>query len=165
LSDYRISPGDVLQVFVWRNPELTVTAPVRPDGKISTPLVDDIQASGRTPTELATEIEAVLGEFVRTPEVNIIVSAQGPANQIRVVGEVVAPQSVPHRQGIHMLDILVAVGGLNDFAAGNRSKVLRTIDGNAVECSVRLEDLIKGDVSQDIPLFAGDAVVVPQSRF
>jgi polysaccharide biosynthesis/export protein len=165
VGDYRISPGDVLQVFVWRNPELTVTVPVRPDGRISTPLVDDIQASGKTPAELSTEIEAVLGELVRTPEVNIIVSAQGPGNQIRVVGEVVAPQSVPHREGIHLLDVLVAVGGLNEFAAGNRSKILRTVDGASVECEVRINDLMQGEVSQDVALFPGDAVVVPEARF
>lgn len=165
LTEYRISPGDVLQVFVWRNPELSVTVPVRPDGRISIPLVDDMQAAGKTPTELAQEVEGVLGQYLRTPEVNIIVSAQGPANQIRVVGEVVAPQSIPHRDGIRLLDVLVAVGGLNEFAAGNRSKIIRTINGRSVECEVRLEDLIRGDISQDVPLFAGDAVVVPESRF
>jgi len=165
-TDYIIGAGDSLQIFVWRNPDLTTNVPVRPDGKISIPLVEDMQAVGKTPTELARDIEAVFAEYLRTPKVNIIVASQGAANQIQVVGNVNNPQSLPYRAGIKLLDVVVAVGGLDDFAAGNRSKIIRQTDGDSVECPVRVADLMrKGDLTQNIRIYPGDVLIVPAARF
>lgn len=166
-TEYRIGPGDALQVFVWRNPELTVTVPVRPDGKISTPLVEDMVAVGKSPSQLASDIEKVLAEYVRSPKVNIIVTAPVSVfSQVRVVGQVDKPQSVPFREGLTVMDALLAAGGLSEFAAGNRAKVVRTENGKEKEIRVRLYDLLnKGDMKQNVALRPGDVIVVPQSRF
>jgi polysaccharide biosynthesis/export protein len=163
--DYVIGPGDVLQVFVWRNPELSVTVPVRPDGRVSTPLVEDMVAVGKTPSTLARDIEKVLAEYIRSPQVNIIVTTPvGTLSQVKAVGQVKAPQGVPFREGMRVLDLLLAAGGMTDFAAGNRAKIIRTVEGKASEVRVRLADLInKGDMSQNLPLKAGDVLVVPES--
>ncbi len=165
-TDYVIGAGDALEIFVWRNPDLTTKVPVRPDGRISIPLVEDMQAVGKTPTELARDIEAVFAEYLRTPKVNIIVATQGAANQIQVVGNVANPQSLPYRTGIKLLDVVVAVGGLDDFAAGNRAKIIRQVDGDSVECHVRVADLMrKGDLTQNIRIYPGDVLIVPAARF
>ncbi len=165
-ADYVIGAGDSLEIFVWRNPDLTTNVPVRPDGRISIPLVEDMQAVGKTPTELARDIEAVFAEYLRTPKVNIIVATQGAANQIQVVGNVASPQSLPYRAGLKLLDVVVAVGGLDDFAAGNRAKIIREVDGNSVECPVRVADLMrKGDLTQNIRIYPGDVLIVPAARF
>lgn len=165
--DYVIGPGDTLNVFVWRNPELTVTVPVRPDGKVSTPLVEDMVAVGKTPAELARDIEAVLAEYVKQPQVNIIV--QNPVSrysQVRVVGQVVRPSPVPYREGMTVLDAILEVGGLTPFAAGNRAKVVRTVDGQQQEIKVKVDDLVnKGDLSHNVALRPGDVLLVPESRF
>jgi polysaccharide biosynthesis/export protein len=163
--DYVIGPGDVLQVFVWRNPELSVSVPVRPDGRVSTPLVEDMVAVGKTPSTLARDIEKVLAEYIRSPQVNIIVTTPvGTLSQVKAVGQVRAPQGVPFREGMRVLDLLLAAGGMTDFAAGNRAKIIRTVEGKASEVRVRLADLInKGDMSQNLPLKAGDVLVVPES--
>lgn len=165
MEDYKIGPGDNLEVVVWRNSELSVTVPVRPDGKISTPLVDDVMASGREPSELAAEIERVLSEYLRSPKVSIIVTSQGAANQIQVVGEVAVPQSLSYREGLRVLDLVVAVGGMTEFAAGNRANIVRMIGDEQIECRVKLKSLVSGDMSQNIPVFPGDVLVVPQTRF
>lgn len=162
--EYKISAGDNLEIFVWRNPELSTAVPVRPDGRISIPLIEDMVASNRTPTQLARDMEVVLQEYLRNPKVNIIVASQGAANNIQVVGEVTTPQAVPFREGIRLLDIIVEVGGLTDFAAGNRSIVSREVDGQRNECVVAVTHLLSGDMSQNIKLYPGDVVVVPQSR-
>ncbi len=165
-TDYVIGAGDALEIFVWRNPDLTTKVPVRPDGRISIPLVDDMQAVGKTPTELARDIEAVFAEYLRTPKVNIIVATQGAANQIQVVGNVASPQALPYRAGIKLLDVVVAVGGLDDFAAGNRAKIIRQVGGDSVECPVRVADLMrKGDLTQNIRIYPGDVLIVPAARF
>lgn len=166
-SEYIIGPGDTLQVFVWRNPDLSVTVPVRPDGKISTPLVEDMLAVGKTPTSLARDIEKVLSEYVRTPEVNIIVTQAASAfNQVKVIGQVQKPASVPYREGMTVLDALLAVGGLSTFAAGDRGKLVRNINGKETEIRVKLDKLVNsGDMSQNLPLRPGDVLVVPQTRF
>lgn len=166
-SQYIIGPGDTLQVFVWRNPDLSVTVPVRPDGKISTPLVEDMPAVGKTPTTLARDIEKVLSEYVRSPEVNIIVTQPANAfNQVRVIGQVQKPAAVPYREGMTVLDALLAVGGLSTFAAGDRGKLVRSVDGKETEIRVKLDKLVNsGDMSQNLPLRPGDVLVVPQSRF
>lgn len=165
-TDYIIGAGDSLEIFVWRNPDLTTNVPVRPDGRISIPLVEDMQAVGKTPTELARDIEAVFAEYLRTPKVNIIVATQGAANQIQVVGNVASPQALPYRAGIKLLDVVVAVGGLDDFAAGNRAKIIRQVAGDSVECPVRVADLMrKGDLTQNIRIYPGDVLIVPAARF
>jgi polysaccharide biosynthesis/export protein len=166
-GEYIIGPGDTLQVFVWRNPDLSVTVPVRPDGKISTPLVEDMPAVGKTPTRLARDIEKVLSEYVRSPEVNIIVTQPANAfNQVKVIGQVQKPAAIPYREGMTVLDALLAVGGLGTFAAGNRSHLVRTVDGKQTEIRLKLDALLnKGDMSQNLPLRPGDVLVVPESRF
>jgi polysaccharide export outer membrane protein len=166
-STYVIGPGDVLQVFVWRQPELSVSVPVRPDGKVSTPLVEDIVAVGKTPSQLAREMEKVLAEYVRSPQVNVIVSTPASTlSQVKIIGQVAKPQAVPYRQGITALDVVLAVGGLAQFAAGNRAKVVRTENGKQREIRLKLDDLVnKGDMRQNILLQPGDVLVVPESRF
>jgi polysaccharide export outer membrane protein len=166
-SSYVIGPGDDLQVFVWRNPELTTSVPVRPDGKISTPLVEDMVAVGKTPTQLARDIEKVLGEFIRSPQVSIIVTApKSVFSQVRVVGQVRQPQPIPYRSGMTVMDVVLATGGLGEFAAGNRAKLVRRQDGHDVEIKVRLQDLLeKGDMSQNKEVQPGDVLVVPESRW
>jgi polysaccharide export outer membrane protein len=166
-SEYIIGPGDSLQVFIWRNAELSATVPVRPDGKISTPLVEDMVAVGKTPSTLARDIEAVLSEYIRSPQVNVIVTnAVSTFSQVRVLGQVTTPQAVPYREGMTVLDAVLAVGGLGEFAAGNRGKIVRVEGGKQREIKVRIGDLVnKGDVSQNLPLKPGDVLVVPESRF
>ena len=166
-SDYIIGPGDTLQVFVWRNPELSTSVPVRPDGKISTPLVEDMVAVGKTPSELARDIETVLGEYIRSPQVNVILSqAVSTFSQVKVIGQVAQPQSIPYREGMKVLDAVLAAGGLGPFASGNRAKVVRTEDGKQRELKVKLADLVnKGDLSQNLELRPGDVIVVPESMF
>lgn len=164
--NYVIGPGDTVQVFVWRNPELSVTVPVRPDGKISTPLVEDMVAVGKTSSQLAREIEKVLAEYVRSPQVNIIVTNPvSTFSQVKVIGQVTNPQSVPYREGLTALDAVLAVGGLTQFAAGNRAKIVRKNDaGKTVEIKVRLEALVrKGKMKENVDLKPGDVIIVPES--
>lgn len=166
-KSYIIGPGDVVRVFVWRNPELTVQLPVRPDGKISTPLVDDVVAVGKTPTQLAREIETVLAEFIRSPTVNVIVVEPASAfSQVKIVGQVLKPQAVAYRQGLSVFDAVLAVGGMTPFAAGNRAKIVRKTDGKTVEIKVRLNDLVgKGDMRENHDLQPGDVLIIPESSF
>lgn len=166
-NSYLIGPGDMLQVFVWRNPELSASIPVRPDGKISTPLVENLVAIGKTPSQLAREMETVLSEYVRSPTVNIIVTTPVSVfSQVKAIGQVKLPQALAYREGMKVLDLVLAVGGLADFASGNRAKIVRTVDGKQVELRVRLEDLVnKGDMNQNLPLKPGDVLVVPESLF
>jgi polysaccharide export outer membrane protein len=164
--DYVIGPGDTLDVFVWRNDDLSTNVPVRPDGRISMPLVEDMLAVGKTPSALARDIEGVLGEFIREPTVNIIVRTTGGSSGVQVVGSVGTPQSVPYREGMRVLDAIVTAGGLTEFAAGNRATIVRTAGQGAVECRVRLTSLINdGDISQNVQLRPGDVVIVPESNF
>lgn len=166
-DDYIIGPGDSLQIFVWRNPELSVTIPVRPDGKISTPLVENMVAVGKSPSKLARDIEVVLAEFVRSPQVNVIVGdAASTYSQVKVVGQVRTPQALPYREGLRVLDIVLASGGLTDFASPNRARIVRLVDGKSVETRVKLGDLLNdGDLAQNLELKPGDVLIVPQSRF
>ena len=166
-ADYVIGPGDVLQVFVWRTPELTATVPVRPDGRISTPLVEDMLAVGKTPSGLARDIEKVLGEYVRSPQVNVIVTQPaGSLGQIKVIGQVARPGAMPYRKGMTVLDVLLAVGGINQYAAPNRARIVRSEGGRQTEIRVRLGELANdGDMRQNIELRPGDVLVVPESRF
>jgi len=167
-TDYTIGPGDTLKVFVWRHDDLSATVPVRPDGRISTPLVEDMQAAGKTPTQLARDVEGVLKEFIRTPTVNIIVEkfVGTFGEQIRVVGQAANPQALPYRDGMTLLDVMIAVGGLGEFAAGNRAKLIRKVDGKQTEIKVRVDDLLNdGDISQNVAVRPGDVVIIPEARF
>ncbi len=167
-NEYVIGPGDTLQIYVWRNPELTATVPVRPDGKISTPLNEDMVAVGKTPSQLARAIEKVLSEYVRAPTVNVIVTVPvGTYSQIQVIGQVTKPGSLPYRAGMRVLDAVLAVGGLTQFASGNRAKVVRTKEnGQKEELRVKLDSLVnKGDMNQNLELRPGDVLVVPESMF
>ena len=167
-DEYQIGPGDALEIFVWDHADLSTNVTVRPDGQISTPLVEDLQAAGRTPTQLARDIEGVLGEYVRSPVVTVIMqSFQGRADQlIRVVGQAVAPQSLQYRQGMTVLDVMIAVGGLSEFAAGNRSKLVRSVNGERTEIRVRLDDLLNdGDIEQNVRVLPGDVIIIPESFF
>ena len=166
-ADYLIGPGDTLEVFVWRNPDLTVTVPVRPDGKISTPLVEDMVAVGKTPTILARDIEKALAVYVKSPQVNVIVTVPASAfSQVKVIGQVVHPQALPFRSGMTVLDAVLAVGGLSQFAAGNRAHLVRSVNGKSQELKVKLEALVNnGDMTQNLTLQPGDVLVVPETRF
>ena len=165
--DYRIGPGDNLQIYVWQNPDLSVTVPVRQDGKVSTPLVEDMLAAGKTASDLARDIEKVLSEYVRSPKVNVFVlNAVSALSQVKVTGQVKNPEALPFHEGMTVLDAILAVGGVTDFAAGNRAKVVRTADGKVQEIKIRLDRLLeKGDMSQNIALRPGDVLLIPQSRF
>jgi len=155
-------------VFVWRNPEVSGSFPVRPDGKMTMNLVEDIQASGKTPSQLARDIEKALAKYIQEPIVTVIVAGGiGPFDQqIRVVGEAAKPQALNYREKMSLLDLMIAVGGLTDFAAGNKAYILRTVDGKQERLGVRLEDLLKGgDVSANVAMRPGDVLVVPESLF
>lgn len=167
--DYRylIGTGDSVSVIVWRNPELSMGVAVRPDGRLTMPLVEDLPALGRTPTELARDIERELAKFIRDPVVTVIVAgAFGPfSEQIRIIGEASRPQAIPYRQDMTILDVMIQVGGLTDFADGNRAVLVRGADKNKVY-SVRLSDLIKrGDITANVDVKPGDILIIPQSWF
>jgi len=166
-SDYIIGPGDTLQVFVWRNPELSVTVPVRPDGRISTPLVENMVAVGKTSPQLARDMEGVLSEYVRSPKVNIIVTTAASAfSLVKVVGQVQHPQALPYPEGMTVLDAILAVGGLTQFASGNRARIVRVENGQETTIHAKVGDLVNcGDVRENVPLKPGDVLVVPQSIF
>lgn len=168
-SHYLIGPGDNLRVFVWRHPDISVEeVPVRPDGKISTPLVEDMVAAGKTPTQLARDIEKVLSKHLRTPAVTIIITSfVGTFGaQVRVVGQAANPQALSYRDKLTLLDVMIEVGGLAEFAAGNRAKIVRRTGGKETVINVRLEDLIrKGDIGANVVMRPGDIVIIPQSRF
>jgi polysaccharide export outer membrane protein len=167
-SEYRIGPGDSLQIFVWSHPELSVTLPVRPDGMVSTPLIEDIHAAGKTPTQLAREMEIALSEYVRTPTVNVIVQnfVGAYGDQVRVVGQATKPQSIPYRANLTLLDVIIAVGGLSEFAAGNRAVLVRQEGGQQLRTTVRLRDLLEeGDISANMLMRPGDVLIIPESRF
>jgi polysaccharide export outer membrane protein len=167
--DYRylVGPGDVVNIVVFRNPELSMTVPVRPDGKIAAPLVDDLPAIGKDSTTLARDIEKALSKYIRDPVVTVVVTNfVGPySEQIRVVGEAAKPQVLSYKQRMTLLDVMIAVGGVTDFADGNAASILRTSEGNK-QYSVRIKDLLKrGDVSANVEMKPGDVVIIPQSWF
>jgi polysaccharide biosynthesis/export protein len=168
--DYKIGPLDTIQIFVWQSPEFSVTVPVRPDGRISTPLIEDLEATGRTPTQLARDIEEKLKVYVQDPLVTVIVSGfAGPFDQqVRVVGEALQPRAIPYRANMTMLDVMIEVGGLTEFASGNRAVLARggTGVGNQTTFNVRLDDLLRdGDIRANVPVLPGDVVIIPQSWF
>jgi len=166
-NDYIIGTGDVLKIQVLRNPDLNAEVPVRPDGKISTPLVNDVVAVGKSPTQLARDMEKVLGEFVRAPTVSVIVSrSTGDQGKVKVVGQAVAPKAVPYRNGMTVMDLVIEVGGLSQFAAGNRAKIIRLNSSGTQEIHVHLNDLFnKGKISENVMLRPGDILVIPETLF
>lgn len=166
--DYLIGPGDTVNVVVWRNPEVSMVIQVRPDGKITTPLVEDIVAGGKTSTQLARDIEKALAKFIQQPVVTVIITGfSGPfEEQIRVIGQAAKPQALPYRQGMSLMDVMIAVGGITEFASGNKANIIRIVDGKQQKLNVKLDDLIKdGDISANVPVQPGDVLVIPQSFF
>lgn len=166
--DYLIGPGDNIQIFVWGSPELSVQVPVRPDGHVSTPLVEDLMASGRTPTQLARDIEKALEPYIKDTVVTVMVNQfAGPySQQIRVIGEATRPQALPYREHMTVLDVMIAVGGLTQFAAGNKATIVREADGVRQQLRVRLDDLVKdGDIGANVEMLPGDILIVPESWF
>ena len=156
-----------MNIIVWRNPELSLSVPVRPDGRITTPLVEDLEALGKNPTTLARDIEKALAKYIRDPVVTVIVNNfVGPSSeQVRVLGEAAKPQILPYRQSMSALDVMIAVGGLTDFADGNRATIVRAADGGKIY-TVRLKDLVRrGDISANVDMKPGDVLIIPQSWF
>ena len=170
---YIVGPGDNINIIVWRNPEISMSVPVRPDGKFSTPLIDELVAQGKTSVEISREIEKKLEKYVRDPVVTVIVTSfVGPYDQqIRVIGEAAKPQAIPYKQYMTLLDVMIAVGGLTDFADGNGATILRTSDGGkdgfgGKQLSVRLRDLVRrGDISANVEVKPGDILIIPQGWF
>jgi polysaccharide export outer membrane protein len=168
-ADYKyvIGPGDTLSIQVWRNPELSSTVPVRPDGKVTAPLIEDLVAIGKNPTDLAREIEEKLKKYIQDPVVTVIVTGfVGPTSeQIRIVGSATRPAALPYRQSMTVLDAMIAVGGITEFASGNRAVLVRASEGNK-QYTLRLKDLLqRGDVSANVDLRPGDIVIIPESFF
>ena len=165
---YRIGPGDTLRIFVWGNPGLSDTVPVRPDGKVSIPLIEDLEVTNKTPTEAAREIESRLAQFVQDPLVTVIVTEfVGPfSQQVRVVGAAAEPSAISYRANLTALDVMIEVGGLTEFAAGNGTILVRTEGEDQAQYRVRLDDLVKdGDISANVEMRPGDILIIPESFF
>jgi polysaccharide export outer membrane protein len=164
---YKIGPLDSISIIVWRNPELSTIVPVRPDGKISTALVTDMQAAGLTPQELSLSLQGALTKYIREPVVSVVVTTfQGASTEtIRIIGEAARPQALPYRQGMTLLDVMIQVGGLTEFADGNGAVLVRGKEGSK-QYSVRLKDLLKrGDISANVEVSPGDVLIIPQGWF
>lgn len=165
---YRIGPGDSLDIFVWRNPDLSISVPVRPDGRISVPLLEDMVAAGKTPTDLSREIEEQLGQYIQSPLVTVIVSSfiGNFTEQVRVVGQATNPRAIPYRAKMTLLDAMIEVGGLTEFAAGNRATLVRQVGGEQKQYRVRIADLLQdGDIGANADLLPGDVIIIPESLF
>lgn len=165
---YRIAPGDSVQIFVWRNPEVSTTVPVRPDGLLSAPLLEEIPAAGKTPAELARDLEAELSTYLRDPLVTVIVNgfAGTYSEQIRVLGEASQPKSLLYRDSMTLLDVMIQTGGLTNFADGNGATLVRVVDGSQQQFSLRLDDLIRdGDISANVDVKPGDIIIIPEAWF
>jgi polysaccharide export outer membrane protein len=166
--NYIVGPGDTMEIFVWGNEELTTTGVVRPDGKFTTRLVEDLEASGKTSTELARDIEEAYAEYVRQPVVSVIVNGfvGVPEQTVRVVGEATQPTRVPYSRHLSLLDVMIAVGGMTEYAAGNKSVLVRLEDGQQKSYGLRLDDLLKdGDISANMAMMPGDIVIISESWF
>ena len=165
---YVIGPGDNVEMFVWGNPEISRAVPVRPDGKITAPLVEELAASGKTPYQLARDIEKELAKYIRNPLVTLIVNGfVGPySEQVRVVGQATKPQAIPYKDSMSLLDLMIEVGGMTPFAAGNRATIVRSVNGVQQEFRVRIADLIEdGDISANVNLLPGDILIIPEAYF
>ena len=166
--EYVIGPGDSINIFVWNNPEVSTSVPVRPDGRVSAPLVEEVFASGKTPTQLARDIEESLSVYIKDPLVTVMVGGfQGRFDQqIRVLGEATNPSAIVYRQDMTLLDAIIAVGGLTPFASGNKAVIVRYIDGEPVTGGVRIDDLIQdGDISANVNMRPGDILIIPEAWF
>ena len=165
--NYRFGPGETIQIFVWRSPELSTTVPIRPDGRFSMPLIEDMSAAGKTPTELARDIEDQLRAYVQDPIVTVIARVDGPGDprqQIKVLGQAVNPSSLPFRTGMTVLDVIISTGGLTEFADGNSAVLVRREGVDKTSYRLRLDDLVrKGDIGADRPLLPGDTIIIPES--
>lgn len=165
---YVIGPGDQFEMFVWGNPEVSREVTVRPDGKISAPLIEELPATGKTPYQLARDIEKALSKYIRNPLVTVIVGGfSGPfSDRIRVVGEAANPLSVPYTEKMTLLDLMIVVGGLTEFAAGNRASIIRTINGEPKQFSVRIDDLLEdGDFTANVDVLPGDILLIPEAYY
>ena len=165
---YIIGPGDSFQIMVWQNPEVSMSVTVRPDGMITTPLIEDLPAAGKTPTQLARDIEKALADYIRDPIVTVIMGGFGGpySQQIRVVGQAAQPQALQYREHMTVLDVMISVGGLTTFAAGNRASIIRHVDGGQQVFRVRLDDLINGgDIEANADVLPGDILVIPETIF
>ena len=165
---YLIGAGDVVNIFVWRNPEVSGTFTVRPDGMITTSLVEDIEVLGKTPTELARTIEGILSTYIKEPVVTVTVNTfNGPfSEQVRVIGEAASPKAINYTQRMTLLDVMIDVGGLTEFANGNRAKLVRVEEGEQKQYDIFIEDLIKnGDISANVDILPGDIIVIPETWF
>lgn len=165
---YLIGPGDSVNIFVWRNPEVSNSVTVRPDGKITSPLVEELDASGKTPEQLARDIEKVLSEYIKEPIVTVMVGGfVGPySEQIRIIGEAANPQAIPYREDMTLLDVMIAVGGITEYAAGNKANIVRVVDGQQREYRVKLNQLVRdGDISANVDMLPGDILIIPESFF
>lgn len=170
LSEYTyvIGPGDTVEMFVWGNPEISRSVPVRPDGKISAPLIEELPATGKTPYQLAREIEKELSKYIRNPLVTVIVGGfVGPySEQIRVVGQASKPQAIAYKENMSLLDLMIQVGGVTQYAAGNRATIVRRVNGVQQEFRVRIDDLLEdGDITANVNVLPGDILIVPEAYF
>jgi polysaccharide export outer membrane protein len=166
--NYLIGAGDELEIFVWRNPEVSEEVTVRPDGKVTTPLVEDLEVSGLTPTEVARKLEEALSTYIKEPIVTVLVEGfSGPySEQVRIIGEASQPQAIPYRKDMSVLDVMIAVGGLTEFADGNNASVVRVIEGEQKQFGIRLDDLIEdGDISANADILPGDIIIIPEAWF
>ncbi|MBI1393918.1 MAG: polysaccharide export protein [Alphaproteobacteria bacterium] len=166
--EYLVGPLDQLEVFVWRAPELSTKVTVRPDGRISTPLVEDMVAAGKTPTVLAKDLERSLAKYVKTPQVTVIVSnfTSTPEQQVRVLGEAQRPIALPYQSGMTVLDVMVEVGGLTEFAAGNKAVLIRGKGEERQSYRLKLDDLLrKGEINANVAVLPGDVILIPESLF
>ena len=178
---YKIGPGDSIQIFVWGYPEVSTTATVRPDGKITTPLIDDVEVMGRTPYQLAREMEVILGEYVRDPQVAIIVGGfQGVyEQQVRILqtssgiggigggsGGGSGGKALPYKKGMTLLDLMIQTGGIGIYSDGNRASIIREVDGEQKQFGIRIDDLMnKGDLTANVKIMPGDILIIPESFF
>lgn len=164
--EYLVGPGDNLNIFVWRNPEISGVFVVRPDGKITTSLVEDIHVAGLTPSQVARLAEQVLAKYIKDPIVSVSVNGfNGPfSEQVRVIGQAAKPMAVNYSKNMTLLDLMIAVGGLTEFASGNRAKLIRVEDGKQIEYGLDIEDLINdGDIDKNIDLLPGDIIIIPEA--
>lgn len=170
VNDYKylIGPNDTVTIFVWRNPELSGSFIVRPDGFITTSLVEDIAVAGKTPTQLAREMETILSKFIRDPVVTVSANGfVGPySEQVRVIGAAAEPKAYPYRQYMTLLDLMISSGGLTEFASGNSAKLVRTVNGKQITYQIKLDDLIRdGKISANVDMLPGDIVIIPEAWF
>ncbi len=166
-TEYKIGPGDTLTIHVRNNPDLSMSVPVRPDGKISIPLVQNMVAAGKAPAVLATDLEQSLTQYIRDPLVTVVVTSFVGiySDQIRVVGEAASPQSIPYRDGMTLLDVMIEVGGLTRFAAGNSAKLVRKYSGEEKTYGIDVQELLNGNIDKNVPMRPGDVIIIPRSLF